>query len=222
MKLSRLFGLIVGVVLVAGLMAAATASAADPEFKTAGTFPVLIKGLSLESVLRSSTQTFTCLHDHLHGIVLGPSKVSGILLLFLGCTAKEGSGTACAAKSKGGTTGDITTRDLDGELGLSTESKTGVGVLFLPETTKEFVTLEAECTEPKVGEVEGGVVGEASPIGVLSTTGRILLGATATTQSIKKITVLGSVVEPKFKAFGLPATEVSEDSIEYGAKVEVT
>jgi hypothetical protein len=221
MKLSRLFGLIIGVVLAVGLMAAASASAADPEFKTAGTFPVLIKGLSLLSILRSSTQTVECLHDHLHGVLLGPSRVSGIVLLFLGCTAKEGT-TVCSAKNVGGTTGNILTKVLDGELGLSTESKTGVGLLVLPEASKEFVTLEAECTSPKVSEVEGNVASEVSPIGLLSTTGKILLGASGTTQSIKKITVLGSVVEPKFKAFALPASEESEDSVEYGAKVEVT
>jgi hypothetical protein len=221
MKLSRLFGLALGVALAASLLAAATASAADPEFR--GTFPILFLALSFIFILDSSTNRIECLHDHVHGEILGASKVGKVVVAFVGCTGEEG-GTTCTAKSKGAKTGEIITKTLDGELGLvaKAEAASGVGLLLLPEATKVFVEPEGPCLT--TAPVEGSIAGEASPIGVSSKTGKVVYTGSKGSQSIKKITVLGSSVEPKLSAFfGLvAASETTTESVEYVTAVEVT
>jgi hypothetical protein len=109
MKLSRLVGLIVGVILALNLVAAAAASAADPEFtgNVAGNTFKTTSGLSiLES---TAEQKVDCTSDSSKGEVTGASKVGKVVVTFSNCVAKEGSKAACTAKSQGGATGVITT-----------------------------------------------------------------------------------------------------------------
>lgn len=226
MKLSRLFGLIVGVVLAMSLVMVAAASAAAPEFKSSAGFPVLFLGLSLLGTLESEKQKVECGDDHIHGFILGPHTVSGIEIEFLGCTAKEGEKAGCPAKSPGSATGDIATNLLDGELGAvtTTEAASGVGQLFLPEKGKVFTTIVAACIAPEESAVEGQVAGEVVQLNALVSEQLIVLTGSKGTQSIKSIGILGTTVKPKLTSFGaIPSSEGDVNHLDFPtAKVEVT
>lgn len=223
MKISRLAGLVVGLVLAASLAVGSVASAAsDPQFL--GTFPTKFTALSLAGILATANNNVKCTHDTLTGTILGPAKVSNVVVTFTGCTGKEGTKEECPAKSAGGTTGSIVTKTLDGELGLvaTGEAKSGAGLLLLPETGKVFVEIACAAFEPTETAIEGSVAGEVTPLDVSSTTGKVLLGGAGGVQSIKKITVLGTSIEPKLKAFGtLVASESTEESILFEHAIEV-
>lgn len=224
MKLARLCGLIIGLVLAVNLVAVAVASAAsDPEFKDS--VKQTFKTSSGTSTLASALQSVTCSSDSGSGEVQGVSKVGNVVVTFSNCVAKEGEKAACTAKTDGGSTGIITTRTLDGELGLvaKAEAASGVGLLLLPETTKVFALISATCLEPALFAVEGQIAGEATPIGVLSTTGQLILTGAVGNQSIKKITVLGTSIAPKLTAFSaLQVSESTTESITYNGPIEIT
>lgn len=224
MKLSRLFGLIVGVVLAVNLIAVGIASAAsDPEFRDSVKQPFKI--LSGTTTLASATQSVTCSKDEGSGEVEGVSKVGKIVVTFSNCVAKEGVKEGCTAKTDGGTTGIITTNTLDGELGLvaKAEAASGVGILLLPTSGASFATIVASCVEPELFAVEHQVAGEATPIGVLSKTGSLVFGGSAGTQSIKTIIVLGATVKIKqLSAFGaINVAELGAETIDYSGNIEV-
>lgn len=221
MKLSRLVGLILGVMLVLNLVAVAVASAADPEFK--GSTKQTFKTTSGTGALESSANKIICSSDSSVGEVQGASKVGKVVVKFVGCTGEEG-GKTCTAKSSGAKTGEIVTRTLDGELGLvaKAEAASGVGLLLLPEASKVFVEPEGPCLT--TAAVEGSIAGEASPIGVSSTAGKLVYVGSKGSQSIKKITVLGANVEPKLSAFFgiVNASETTTETITYNGAIEVT
>jgi hypothetical protein len=221
MKIARLAGMIFGVVLALSLVTVAAASAADPEFK--GSTKQTFKTTSGTGTLESSAGTkIVCTKDGSVGEVQGASKVGKVVVTFTGCNGEEG-GSKCTAQSAGAKTGEIITKTLDGELGLvaKTEAASGVGLLLLPESGKEFVSPEGSCLTK--APVEGSIAGEASPIGVLSTTGKLSYTGSAGSQGIKEITVLGSVVKPKLSAFlGIvAASEDTSEEITYAGKIEV-
>lgn len=224
MKLSRLFGLIIGVVLAVNLIAVGIASAAsDPEFS--GSVKQPFKVLSGTTTLASALQSVTCSKDEGNGEVEGVSKVGKIVVTFSNCVAKEGTQEACTAKTDGGSTGIITTRTLDGELGLvaKTEAASGVGLLLLPGTGLIFAQISAECLNPTLFDVEGGLAGEATPIGVSSKTGSLVFGGKAGSQSIKTITILGTSKKiTQLTAFGaINVAELGTETIDYSGNIEV-
>jgi hypothetical protein len=220
MKISRLVGLIFAAVLALNLMAATVASAAGPLFLP-GTLNKFTATTGLALLETASTKPVDCASSTTTGEITGLSKVGNVMVSFTGCHSTEGSG--CTIKGGGGTTGNILTATLDGELGTSKESKTGVALLLLPTTGTEFVELSGSCLPLGGGETNGSVAGEVTPVGggtVLD--GKLIFTGLSGSQSIKKISILGSVVEPELKALGLLAS--SEDAtglVTYEKDVEV-
>jgi hypothetical protein len=204
-------GLALALVCAISAGAASTASAADPEF--GGSVKQTFKGTSGTGTIASTVGEITCSSDSSTGEVTGTSQIGKVVVTFSGCVAKEGE-KACTAKSAGGATGKIVTKTLMGELGLvsKSEAPSGAGLLVLPETAKVLATIEAACLAPALSSLEGSVVGEASPVGGLSTTATLGFAGGAGKQSIKEIGVLGTTVKPKLLGFG--AVTVSEDSTE--------
>jgi hypothetical protein len=223
MKLFRLAGLIFGAILALSLVAVAVASAApDPEFL--GSVKQTFKITSGVGVLESLENHIECASDEGSGAVEGASKVGQVVVTFLNCVAKEGTKAACTAKTEGGTTGVIVTKTLDGELGLTTESKTGVAELLLPTSGGIFATILASCLSPELVSVEGQIAGEATPVGVSSTTGGLVFGGSEGKQSIKKINILGGGLQTvkQLKAFGaLAVNEKTVETLAFAGKIEV-
>jgi hypothetical protein len=222
MKLSRLAGLIFAAVLAMSLLAVTTASAESPLFLpgTLTTFTGTSGTGALETI---STSPVTCQSDTTTGEITGPKTVGNVMVTFFNCSSTEGSG--CSVKGGGAGTGKILTNTLDGELGSvkTNEAPSGVGLLLLPTSGTTFVTLEGTCLVSKTSPVFGTVAGEVTPLNTLTLAGnKINFFGAAGVQSIKKINVLGSVVEPKLKALGvLASSESTIESVTYAADVEV-
>lgn len=217
MKIARLVGLAFAAVLAVSALFAAAASAA-PEFKpsTKNAF----KTTSGTSVLEGSGNTFTCSSDSSAGEITGAKTVGGVVVDFTGCKSTGSGGSNCTAKSKNTTVeGLIVTTTLKGELGTTKEATSGVGLTLTPETTKIFTELAANtCT--KETKVTGSIAGEATPVGSLTTTGKLVFTVSSGKQAIKHIT--GTITEPELVAYTATATESTSDSVTYTKAVEVT
>jgi hypothetical protein len=223
MKLSRLVGLIFAAVLAIGLMTAAAASAAAPEFNpgTLNTFTGTSGAGTLES---SAAENVTCTSDTTTGEITGVKTVGSVMVSFSGCSSTEKGG--CSVDSAGAGSGKVLTSTLDGELGTvkTTEAKSGVGLLLLPTTGTTFVELLGSCLALSPAKVTGQVAGEANTIKTSSTGGTLTFIGSKGTQSIKEINVLGTIVKPALKAFSglVNASETTTETLTYSKAVEVT
>jgi hypothetical protein len=214
MKLSRLLSAVLAAVFALCLVAAASASAAAPVFNTtkdkvtsksgAGVLEHTLTGEKIECTGDSSKT----------GEVTSTNTVGHIQVIFTGCKGKNGS-TTCKAKSTGATGAEeIITSTVKGTLGESKESKTGVGILFEPESGTKFTEVEGSVSGCLTkAEVKGTVAGEITPINTTSKTGKIVFTGAAGSQSIKNITVNGSNKKPKLEALS-GFVEVSENTTE--------
>jgi hypothetical protein len=172
MKRLGLFGLVLMAVLGLSAFMASTASAENaPYWSINGTRLGLhethnITAKSFEGksfVLSASGSTTTCTAVALkEGVLLGSAEgepgLNNEVLVFTGCTAKDGANT-CTVTSKGGTVGTIQTVSLKSEL---VEDETGKKLLLLlqPASGTEFVTLVftgSGCT-PSEAKVTGSYV----------------------------------------------------------------
>lgn len=126
----------------------------------------------------------------------------------------------CPVDSPGAAAGLIVAATLHGILGLILPSKR-TGLLFLPAGGKVFTELAAnECT-PET-RVTGNVVGEVSPVGGSSTTGKTIFtltpgaGDPASVKDFDLTHGLG-LVKPELIAFtedtGISQTEEGESSV---------
>jgi len=227
MKIARLASLMLVAILAIGLMAASAASA-EPEFNPVG---ATLTGTSGTGVLTAGKETVTCAKDT---STSGASKttatlIGGITVHFLECTAKNGTtGVSCPAKSEGAPLSNlILTKTLHGVLGLilpKPETGSGVALLLLPVTGSAFVTIEAECTEPKITTVEGKVAGAVDPVGTATLKGKLLFFAPSGVQAIKEVDLsTGGLVKPSLKAFSAAnATEETTEETTFSTPTEVT
>jgi hypothetical protein len=222
MTISRLLGLIFAAVLAIGLMTATAASAASPEF-----LPGALNKFTGESgagTLESgASEAVTCTDDTTAGEITGPKTVGGVMVTFLGCTSPENGG--CSVDSPGAGSAKILTATLDGELGTvkTTEAKSGVGLYLLPTSGTEFVELLGTCLTVNDAKVDGSIAGEANTVkNGLSLVGSLTFRGSKAVQSIKEINVLGHILKPELKAFGLVgASETTTELLDYEKDVEV-
>jgi len=161
-----------GAALVAVLMfsalATASASAAKPEFKSPGGFPVKFNATSgagkLETVGAGGTvRTVTCKSDTASGEITGAKTAKNIVVVFKECTAVEGSIMANC--------GTITTNKLTAEPNYLTNpnSASEVGLDLKPESGTQFA--EFKCTAgifTVTLKVTGSVVGKITPTNTLT------------------------------------------------------
>jgi hypothetical protein len=220
MRLSRLAGLVIVAVLAMGLMTAATASA-EPEFNP-GTLNRFDGTSGTGSLANASTEEVTCKTDTSTGEITGIRTVGSVVVVFHGCTSPEAGG--CEVNSVGETPGLISTTTLVGELGLTKESATSVGLLLKPASGTKFTELTGPCLAIKPAPVTGSIAGEARPIGKpASLIGTLSFVGAKGIQNITKIEVLGKVEKPELLAFGLvKASETTNETILYEKDVEVT
>jgi hypothetical protein len=220
MKLARLVGLPFIAVLAVSAMVASPALAVKSEFKVLPS-STSFSGASGSGTLTAGTNVVTCSKDSNNGTITSMDTVGKVTVTFTGCSAAGKGGSGCTIKSIGAGAGEIVTNALKGELGTSKEAKSEVGLILEPETTKKFVTLvSTKCTEVET-TVSGSVAGEVETTSKLQTTGKVNFSTSSGKQVIKAITVLSGSKKPELEAFGLSATEATEDILTFASNTEV-
>jgi hypothetical protein len=182
-----LAGLVAVAAMLVMMVGAATASAAAlPEFKSAsGTFPVPFTSesvLPLEPTLFSSIEgigqrNVKCKMSKDKGEVSSAKEVKKVLVDYTECFEESAPTKMCT--TKGSALGLIITKDIMGRTGWITgTSLTKAGIELLPESGKVFAEFTCEGEAEEV-TVEGCTIGEATPLGVSSTDGKLLFVANA-------------------------------------------
>jgi hypothetical protein len=221
MKISRLIGAILAAVFAVGLVMAAAASAAAPEFSPgSGTLSTTSNAGTLEASL--GEEKIYCTGDKSVGTITGVHTVGSVVVTFTGCKGKKGK-EECEAHSTG-KTNEIVTNTLKGELGTvaTSEAASGVALLLEPASGTAFVTTEGSCLT--TAAVSGKIAGEATPIKSKSTTGKLIFVGSAGAQKITKVNVLSAEVEPKLTAFAglVSASEATSEEVKFSQVIEVT
>ena len=225
MKIGRL----VGLMLVTGMalnLAVASAAVAEPEFKPTG---ATLKGSGDADTLEAGSTKIVCKENTSTGLISSPTLVSGITVTFFGCVVTNDKEDKCTVKSVGALAeGLILTKTLHGVLGLILPkgTGTGVGLLLLPVANKKFVEIESTKCSPST-TVLGNVAGEVTPVHVSQNTASLKFqpsgqGGTQG-ESIKEFDFsTGGLVVPELEAFGLLASQKTEEALVYSEAVEVT
>jgi len=225
MKIARLAGLVLMATVAVSLAAASTASAeAHFRWQDIGTHFVALSGLG---ILRSGPNGFPrvhCAKDLALGIIASLDLVGSLSVHFLEChsqnTATSGS---CEANSVGAGAGLILVLSLHAVLGLILpRSGSGVGLLVLPGSGKQFVAIEGNACTPE-DKVSGNVAGEVTPVAQAVTLGKVIFATGANnSQNIKEIDVLGKKIKPELVSFSETSTEETEEEVHWLTAVEVT
>lgn len=217
MKLARLLSLVAVAAVVVSLAVASAASAVEPLFVPGSGTLTALTGLAKLSA-NNGVDVVECKESNSPGTIASPHLIR-IVLHFLKC---EGSGnggeTKCSVKSIGTSAENlILTETLHAIIGLILPNVPAV--LILPTSGKVFVGLAGACIPTT--KVTGSVTAEiTSPIGVLSSTGKLKLAKGVSDHFISS---LGNVlVLAELNAFSSTAIEETESTIDWGQLTEVT
>jgi hypothetical protein len=167
-------------VFAVSALAAASVSAAEPEWRQKGAkLPVGKKvtftGTSGEGELRTTSGSFTevkCTAGTSSGEIEGEKSASKVTVTFTGC--KDNFGRKCTSAGKA--SGEIVSNAVSGELGYLNKAEKKVG-LVLSGTGGTKVFAAFECGSPPFGSastVTGEVIGEVKPINEEKTTGELI------------------------------------------------
>ncbi len=151
-------------VLVVGVVASASASAALPEFQQGG------KGLTkvvkftakggMNIFYSKSGAVWKCGASTVTGETHGVNEVANVVIKFTGCRIAVGAGTTCTGP--GAKTEEMVTAPLSGRIGYLSKASQKVGLLLEPSKGG----LIAECvTKPYsyIFQLRGAVIGWLSP-----------------------------------------------------------
>jgi len=224
MKIARLAGLMLAAMFAISLVSASVAMA-EPEFKQTG---VPFTGTSGTSILSANNgaDKVICPMDIISGLIVTVTRIDGVMVTYLGCVSSGPNGSNCSVNSTNQTSGSglILTASLIGTLGLQLpRSGTGVGILILPASGSEFVTLQENgCTE--TSKITGSVAGEVQPINHKQKTGKVVFTVSGTSKAGIKGFMLpgGTTITAKLTGFTAEASEESTEEIEFNEEVEVS
>jgi hypothetical protein len=220
MKLPRLASLLLTAVLAAGLATAAVASAAAPEFNP-GTLNRFTATGGTASIGNSLTSEVECKSHTSTGEITGVKTVGSVLVIFHGCKSPEGGG--CEVNSVGETPGLIVTTTLAGELGLTRQSASGVGLLLKPASGTKYVELTGTCVAVKPAAVTGTIAGAVKTIKTKALAGTFSYVGSKGKQNITEIEILGKAEKPELLAFGaVKASFTTNAAVKYEKDIEVT
>jgi hypothetical protein len=221
MKIARLVGVLLVAIFAMSAIAASTAAASEPEFSVLPATKTFTSTSGAGTLKAGTVATTTCTADTNKGTITGMKTVGSVVVTFTGCKI-SGNSKVCTVKSVGSTEGTIVTNTLKGELGTAKGSTSGVGLLLEPASGGVFVTL-AETSCGIETSVEGGIVGEITPVKSSQTTGKIIYALLAGKQGLKELTVAGATKTKVLKAFGLvEVVEETSDLLEFAGKTEVS
>jgi hypothetical protein len=171
-------------------------------------------------------ETVACEKDVASGVISSTTLIEGIVVHFLGCSAKTAASESCTVKSTNqSTSGLILTNTLHGVLGLilpKPSSGSDVALVLLPISGKVFTTLvgSGKCVETT--KVSGDVAGLFEPVGVVTTTGKLIFSETGGKQNITDVDLsTGGLVAPELTAFSATATEETTESLTFNPEIEV-
>ena len=170
-SMMKVIGLCLVAASVTSAMAAATSSAAKPDFLFAGSKPDFSSKSGPGKLETSAGETVSCTSDTDLGKVegvTGSKKVTDVLISFKGCTSKILTITY-KCKSTGANEEEIRTNDLEGELGyIKAAAPIEVGLLLKPIGGGNFVEFECvHSTEKITIRVKGSIIGRITPINKL-------------------------------------------------------
>jgi hypothetical protein len=169
------------------------------------------------STLKAGGESVSCTEENDTGEIASSDAVSNVSLYFNGCRSSGSGGSNCTVKSTNSSTGgEIITNELMGAFGTvkASEASSGEGLLLLPESGKQLTVLASNsCTIETA--VTGQIVGEASPVGISQTTGKLAFAVTSGKQNIKDIHTLAGLVAPALDAFATSATDEGSDELTY-------
>lgn len=153
-KRAKILGVVLGAVLALTAIAAASASAALPEYvPNSGTFPIKFTSTSGKGTLQTTTgETVTCTSDSNVGELTGP-KSGTVTVTFNGCTTTF-FGFPISCKTAGKASGEIVTSKLNSELVYAVGKTQVLNLLSSPTGTEA----EFECAGNTV-KVTGSVLG---------------------------------------------------------------
>jgi hypothetical protein len=135
-----------------------------------------------------------CTGDTDTGEITGPKTVGKVTVKFTGCEAF--GFIKCNSVTPKGASGEIITKELEGQIGYSNEAKKEVGLDLWPSsrTAKEkeehkfeALFVEFECTGFANSKVKGSLIGAATPTNTLSTTGTLTYVQTSGKQAITSL-----------------------------------
>ena len=219
MKRLSIVGLSLMMVLAVSAVAVGSASAALPEFKTAGGFPVTftsVSALPLEPTLTTLATLVKCGMSNGKGEISGAKLVSKMVITYTVCsTTVLGSTVGCKTAGQSGNT--IVTQPVMGELGYTNAATKTVGILFHPETANTTLLVEFSCSIVTV-KITGSIIGLASPINVSQTTG-VVSFTPATMGQVEKNLEGGPT--DKLEAFGEEASFMETENKTFASAVEI-
>jgi hypothetical protein len=223
--MQRLKPIVVALVAIAAMsaVASATASAALPQFKWAGTkkgFTSTQEGSGTLESTSSLAPKVSCTGGTSSGEVEGvsPSKnVTNVIVKFTGCTASGGKcGTATAAS------GEITTVKLVGVLGYINTKSTPkeVGLLLHPKEGTKFTSFKCEGNS-FTNNVTGEVIGKMTPVNEATTHFKLTFTQTKGVQGVQSFEGETTKHHLTGEVFGITA-ESAEESIQNVTTEETT
>jgi hypothetical protein len=225
MKIARLACQMLCAIVAISVVAVSSASATEPLFKPVGAAVTGDSGLA-QLIANGGAEKIDCLGSTFTGVIQNSLLLGNGRLRYLNCTSSGSGGSNCPIRSSNTTTeGLIITNTLHGILGLILPSKE-TGILFLPQGGSIFLTLEENaCTV--LTKVTGNVAGLVEPVGVSSTTGKVIFEKEAgpgNNQAILDIDLTHGLglVRPAFVLFSTTATLTQLGLVTFSEATEVT
>ncbi len=223
MRCIKIIGLCLGVVLATGALAAASASAAAPEFLPACTLCGFTGKSSGPVVINDHVAAIEikCSKEEIKEGTIEPGstkRVEEVRIKFRPCSAYVNK-TKCSVHSPGELAGYLKLKLLRGELGkvAPAEAASETGLNLEPESGTLLVKVEGTCIHPL--ELKGSIIGEVTPLHV--TAGIKLVSAlTGFAQSIQKFEPPGTV--DTLEAFPNEVTLRSSVNLKFAEPIEVT
>jgi hypothetical protein len=208
--------------LVLSMVAAASASAALPEFKPVPT-KKKFTGTSGTFTVKSGFGIITCSKSTTAGEITSASTLGKVVVKFTGCKIENSAnGETCSMKSPTGKEGEVITTTLQAELGTvkTTEAPSGVGLWIKQEggeKSTKITTFEAPCATPTTSTVNGSLIGEVVTVGKNQLTNELVYK-----EQIHKITVKGGTKTAEFSYLGDEWGVAGSDALTFEEALEVT
>jgi hypothetical protein len=220
MKVIRLAGLAIVAVLAVSLAVASTSSAGVYLFSP-GSVGATFTGLSLAGILKAGSNSISCKDDVNAGTIANVHLLGPFDIKFTSCVSSGSGGSGCSINSPGAAEGEILTHTVHALLGLVLPA-VGLGLgglLVLPVSGKQFVTVEENKCTPLTTTITGSVAGLLED----NQGGHLILEALVLfiPNDIEKIDTLNGVVEPALSAYSEPATLETVEHLTFSRDVLV-
>jgi hypothetical protein len=174
-----------------------------------------------EASVLGIVNVITCKTQKATGEIESSSNAGKVLLVFTGCKGEEKSSKkTCEVKSvKSEGKELISTNLLKGQLGkvAKAESSSEVGLLLAPESGTVITEIEGSCLTIAKDVIEGGLIGEVSPVGKVQGTEKLAFAIAEKKQKIQKleggskeVLKLSSGIEVQVESTGEVAFEDAE------------